>query len=126
MADIEICSLFGNLLDNAIEAQLMVPKEKRFISLKLRRHMNMLYIDISNPYLNEPRIKNGHFQSTKEDGKEHGFGTRLIERIVARYQGEQLIETDNHIFRYRIMMKAFQNLRTKDRESADISGLFPG
>ena len=126
LADIEICSLFGNLLDNAMEAQLMVPEEKRYISLKLRRHMNMLYIDISNPYLNELRMKNGRFQSTKEDGKEHGFGTRLIERIVARYQGEQLIETDNHIFRYRIMMKAFQNLRTKDRESADISGLFPG
>ena len=107
LADIEIIFLFGNLLDNAIEAQDMIPEEKRFISLKLRRHMSMLYIDISNPYIKELCIKDGHFQSTKEDGKEHGFGMQLIERIVARYQGEQLIETDNHIFRYRIMMKAF-------------------
>lgn len=107
LTDIEICSLFGNLLDNAIEAQLMIPEEKRYISLRLKRHNKMLYIDISNPYQHELHIQDGHFVSNKENVKDHGLGTQLVERIVARYNGEQLIDTDDNIFRCRIMMKAF-------------------
>lgn len=95
----EVVSLFGNLLDNAIEACLLVEKEKRFINLKIEQKDSLLFIKIKNSIDKAPIIKKGKIQSTKEKGKEHGYGLKNVQDIVDKYEGVMSLMAENHIFR---------------------------
>ena len=49
MEEREICSLFGNLLDNALEAcEKVTDKERKKISIKIEQHMQMLFLVLRN------------------------------------------------------------------------------
>lgn len=85
----DIYSLFGNLLDNAIESVISEPDtDKRFINLQIREHRNILHIHCANYCAEEPIFKDGLPVSTKQDKNNHGFGTKSIRFIVKKYGGE--------------------------------------
>ena len=50
IADADIYTLFGNALDNAIEAVMRLPEEKRVISLTTKQNGNLLSVNIRNFY----------------------------------------------------------------------------
>lgn len=99
LTDGEVVSLFGNLLDNAIEACMLVEEEKRFIDLKIEQKGSLLFIKIKNSVAKAPTIKKGRIQSTKEKGKEHGYGLKNVQDIVDKYEGVMSLMAENHIFR---------------------------
>ena len=84
----DLCSLFTNLLDNAIEANKRREEgEERWISLSCKRHGSMLVIHAENPVSQIADTKNGALKSIKKDEKWHGFGLLIMQKIVNKYDG---------------------------------------
>lgn len=112
-SDREICSLFGNLLDNAIEAceRARQRKEEKAaaksapgsegipeIMLKIEQQNQMLFIEISNSTDEIPEQKERGFQSSKKDPSLHGYGLKSVERIVEDHDGVIRYDADGRSF----------------------------
>lgn len=89
----ELCSLAGNLLDNAIEAVQKL-KENKYIRFSFSVNQKSTELFCENPYDKMPVEKNGRFLSIKEDKINHGLGTRNIQEIVEKNHGELHISYD--------------------------------
>lgn len=86
LSEIDLCCIIGNLFDNAIEASLKLPEEKRLIRVYMDMKNTQLYISFTNFTATQklPKLA-GRFASTK--GKDHGFGLVRIDTIVERLDG---------------------------------------
>lgn len=91
LTDLEICTVFGNLLDNAIEASKKVEiPEKRYISIKMNLvEEHIFVINIKNYISDEKSIKRrgNTFFTSKLDGQFHGLGLRNVKEVVLRHDG---------------------------------------
>ena len=96
--DREIISLFGNLLDNAIEACGRMDVDDTWINFKMEKQNQMLFIEIANSIGEIPRCKNGEFITSKKEAGSHGYGLKSIERIVRRYDGTISCQVDKNQF----------------------------
>jgi len=73
----------GNLLDNAVEATVQVPAEKRIVKLKIRYDRENLFISIENPLQIEPRRGGlGGFLTSKHNPKAHGIGLYSVKHSL--------------------------------------------
>lgn len=102
MDAIDIYTLFGNALDNAIEANRKVEEEKRCISILIHEKVNLIFIQIENPYSEALHFKHGLPQTSKEDKDYHGFGMESIRTMAEKYGGFLTLETGQDIFVLRI------------------------
>lgn len=87
MNSMDICSLFYNLILNAVEANLKI-EDKRFIKLYIANIKNNVLIKIVNPVdenFNLDIIKEN--KTTKEDKENHGVGLITINNIISKYNG---------------------------------------
>ncbi len=86
MSELDLCCIIGNLFDNAIEASMALPEEKRMIRVYMDMKGSQLYISFTNFTAagKLPRIGK-RFRSTKGEG--HGFGLVRIDSIVERLNG---------------------------------------
>lgn len=85
-SELDLCVILGNLFDNAIEASLTLPEEKRFIRVYMDMKNTQLYISVTNFTAAKKQVKmNQRFHSTKGEG--HGFGLVRIDTIVQRLDG---------------------------------------
>lgn len=85
-SEIDLCCILGNLFDNAIEASLKLPEEKRLIRVYMDMKNTQLYISFTNFTAGKKLTKeNGRFRSTRGGG--HGFGLVRIDTIVERLEG---------------------------------------
>ena len=92
LEDREFCVLFANLLNNALEAA------KEQIRLNITVTAGFLVIEMKNDYKEKPVVKNNHFVSEREqDSLAHGWGMKIIEQIVEKYQGELSIRVDMQV-----------------------------
>ena len=92
LEDREFCVLFANLLNNALEAA------KEQIRLNIAITAGFLVIEMQNDYKEKPVVKNNHFVSEREqDSLAHGWGMKIIEQIVEKYQGELSIRVDMQV-----------------------------
>lgn len=95
----EIYSLFGNALDNAIEAVRGIEEpERRLISLNVRRSGTMCVINVENSCDAAPTFRDGVPVTTKADAGSHGFGTRSMRGIVERHDGVLTFGCEDGIF----------------------------
>lgn len=105
MEDSDIYALFGNILDNAIEATLEVSDpEHRMISLTVGTMGDLLLIESQNFFSGELTFKEGLPETTKQDKDYHGFGTRSIRTLTEKYGGDLKLQADGGIFRLSIML----------------------
>lgn len=86
-SDREIISLFGNLLDNALEACEQIKEGERWIHIKMKKKNQLLYIEIVNAAKNTGIQTDENFVSKKKDGVLHGYGMKNIRDIVEQYNG---------------------------------------
>lgn len=101
----DIYSLFGNLLSNAIEAvSALESKERRMISLTLRRRNDFIHIQIENYYDSQLEFHNGLPASTKKEAHLHGYGLKSVRYLVEKYHGNITVSADDSIFRVNILM----------------------
>ena len=78
----DLCSLFANLLENAVE------NAQREVILHVRKVNQLLCVTVENDSEKEPCKKGRFFETTKRDAQRHGWGTQIIEKIVERYEGD--------------------------------------
>lgn len=85
-SELDLCVIIGNLFDNAIEASLPLPQEKRLIRVYMDMKNTQLYISFTNFTSAKKQPKaNGRFPTTKGEG--HGFGLLRIDTIIQRLDG---------------------------------------
>ena len=96
--------MFGNIMDNCIEAVELLEEEQRYILVNVLRNGGFVLIHTTNHYSADIGWKDGLPQTTKPDQKEHGFGMLSIETVVKRYNGEMSIRTENGIFDLNIII----------------------
>lgn len=105
MSEMEIYSLFGNALDNAVESCRKVSDpEKRVISLKAIAHGEMVVLHVENVFEDELTMVDGMPLTTK-DGTGHGFGLRSIQEIAERYGGIASVQAEGNIFKLTVVMR---------------------
>ena len=93
--DREIISLFGNLLDNAIEACERITDKNTWIHIKMKKKNQLLYFEIKNTTETTVQQVPGKFITTKTDGTLHGYGIKNIMDVVEKYHGifqSQMVE----------------------------------
>ena len=86
MSELDLCCIIGNLFDNAMEASMELPKEKRKIRVYMDMKGTQLYISFTNFTATKKMVKVGKlFASTKGEG--HGFGLVRMDNIIERLDG---------------------------------------
>ncbi len=100
MEPIEVTTIFGNLLDNAIDACDLVPRD-RFIKMKLDKYHDFTVINISNS--TAPIEKWHHGKPVSKKGKNHGIGLLNVENVIKKYNGSMVLEEENRIFSCKII-----------------------
>ena len=91
--------LFANSIDNAIEANVNVPKSKRSIKLSAAVDKGFFVMKLINATVDTLDIKDSNIETTKADKEMHGFGLASIREIARRYSGTLSIEGASQEFR---------------------------
>ena len=105
LSEMEIYSLFGNALDNALEGCSRVKDpEKRVISLKASLRGDMVILHVENSYEEEFLMGDALPKTTKE-GTGHGFGLRSMQEIARKYEGIFSVKGENQIFKLTVGLK---------------------
>lgn len=94
---VDVCHIFSNILDNAIEACNKIDNGNREICIKGDVMQNFYLIRVENTKVNEIITKNGDIVTDKI-GPFHGFGIRSIKNSVNKYGGNVVIEYDDNKF----------------------------
>lgn len=85
--DIELCTILGNLLENAIEACEKVPVEKRTLLVTSQEKGNLLFLVIRNSYNGKFHKINNRFISSKPGKTRLGIGLASSKNIIENYGG---------------------------------------
>ncbi len=86
MSELDLCCIIGNLFDNAIEASLELPADRRLIRVYMDMKGTQLYLSFTNFTAGKKMMKVGKlFRTTKGDG--HGFGLVRMDNIIDRLDG---------------------------------------
>ena len=103
---VDVCALFANALDNAIEACRKLPVGQRWIQLKARAQKGLFADNSANPIPKDDTqvadsIRPG---TTKTDKISHGYGLKSIKEIVSRHGGSMEIKTKDGQFQLFLYM----------------------
>lgn len=82
VTELDLCIVIGNLLDNAMEACMELPQERRLIRVYMEIKGHFLYLSVMNTTAVK---KKSSFHTSKGSG--HGFGLLRVDEIVKKYGG---------------------------------------
>lgn len=94
----DLCSLFANLLENAVEASVTR------VFIRIKKVNQTLLIVVKNDFIVKPVIHNGRLVTTKKDKFRHGWGTKIVEEIVKKYEGCMEYYIDKNLFIVSVML----------------------
>ena len=101
----DICTIFGNILDNAIEYELRIrEKERRLIRLAVYVKRDFLVIQCQNFCPEEVEFRDGLPVSTKGDAAYHGYGIKSVRHTAAKYGGTVTLHNRGGWFEINIMV----------------------
>ncbi len=103
MPEKDICVLFGNILDNAIEAASKAVNSQ-FVTMSIQMTESGCIIQCENSIGEKPVVKKGKFLTSKADKKLHGIGTENIIDVVNKYNGKINFDFDEDVFNIRIVI----------------------
>ncbi len=99
----DLCTILSNLLRNAIEAcEKVPPKKQRNIEVILGSYNRQLYFQVGNTVADTPVIGNHRLETSKEDKRNHGIGSRNVKETVEKYEGEIIYGCENGWFQVEI------------------------
>lgn len=97
--EIEIAVIFGNILDNAIEACQKITDNKEIWG-SITVDKQDIIINIKNTAISSNNLK-----TSKADKKSHGYGLKSISHIAKKYNGYAKFSYDNNIFTSYVILK---------------------
>lgn len=104
VSEIDLCTIIGNLLDNAMEAVLCQPDgDEKFIRVFIGVLKEQLYISVYNSTYGERKKNKNKYVSTK-GSEEHGFGLMRVDRIVEKYKGFVNRQNEEGVFATEVML----------------------
>lgn len=107
MDDGDLYCLFGNIIDNALEAVKAIgERQRRVVNLVVKARGDMLIIQSDNYFDGERTFRDGLPVTTKTDQNYHGFGMRSIRMIVHKYEGELTAYTTDDVFHLNILFSS--------------------
>lgn len=100
----DICSIIGNLLENAVNAVLKLPPDMRKIHAGADlKNGSMLVIFVANPYAGTVEFDKNGFPIVIDEN--HGIGLKSIASTVKKYNGNICIDNSkNNEFEVEIML----------------------
>ena len=98
---LDISTIFGNAIDNAIEASENLPEYKRLITVRAERVRDMLIITVENNTAPGNHLVEG---TTKKDRFTHGFGIPNIKKAVEKYGGQCSFQQEERMYRLKILI----------------------
>ncbi len=105
MEKTDVYSLFGNALDNAIEAVMRLDRGERNIGVIVRSVGQMVTVTVYNNF--DGKIvtdKDGFPQTTKADAGFHGIGLKSIRNIAEKYNGTSSVRVNGDTFELIILL----------------------
>ena len=98
ISSVDLYALFGNILDNAIEAVSPFDKVDRVISLSVKIKNKFVVVNTYNKCFDPPVFDDGLPQTTKGDMRVHGFGMKSVRMICDKYGGEFSVTVKDDLF----------------------------
>ena len=101
----DICAIFANALDNAIQACININDEiEKRIEVKATYINGFAVIKFINTKINDIKFTGDRIKTSKEDNKIHGIGLASIKYIVNKYDGEVIVNYSENEFILKIMI----------------------
>ncbi len=100
--DYDLVTILGNLLENALDAGRLLPKDKRLIIVNIGYSHKMLGITVDNSFDGTLLTENGDFISTKHD--HDALGLKSVKNIADKYNGSASFESRGGMFYSAVML----------------------
>ena len=101
--EFDLCVLFGNILDNALEAcERMQGSKCRFINIQAKTVKKCFLLEVKNSMDRTEKYTDG--STNKENPQRHGIGLLNVRDVVHRYNGVVDVDAENGIFILSILM----------------------
>lgn len=105
----DICSIFGNALDNAIECEVKIPeKEKRLIHVTVSKQKQFLILRFENYCEETLQYQEGTPVTTKKEKEFHGYGLKSIQYTVNKYEGAVSVNLEDNWFELKVLIPIMQ------------------
>ena len=104
LTELEICTLLGNLLDNAVEAAQKAPE--KWVDVEIWREKDLLFLNVGNSLAEPPKQSGRYFLTSKQDKMHHGIGLRNVDRVVRKYSGKLNFKVDEERFDAEVILNA--------------------
>lgn len=92
---IDLCIIFGNALDNCVEACERITDGEQWISISIVYEDDSLICKIAN---SAPKTQSGFLHTIKKDRENHGFGIGNIESALSKYKNVCRFKHENEEF----------------------------
>ncbi len=114
----DICSIFGNALDNAVRSVMMTADpQKRLIDISVTAQRNFIYIEIANYCEENLEWEKGKLpESTKSDRKNHGFGLKSICYSAEKYGGRASVSLKENWFELHVLIPGKQDVPEHEKQ----------
>lgn len=109
---VDLTTILGNLLDNALEGAGTAPASRRFLRLTIRRIHAMLILKVENGTGSTPLWEDGQLRTTKADKTRHGWGLKSVQTAAERYDGTLRTDCQDGVFRA-VVILSFRPVKTK-------------
>ncbi len=107
LSAVQTYSLFGNILDNAIEAvEKLAEPENKVITLTCHENDGQLEIEECNYFDGTIHYTDGNLSTLKDDSARHGYGTKSIRYVAEQYGGKLEIKVDGNMFFLSVLFPA--------------------
>lgn len=104
VAEMDLCLVLSNLLENALEASLVTNEAKRKVRIQAYLHSSsIVLLTVENAFEGTIKEKDGIFQSSKRHGD--GIGIQSVRRIAEKGNGYSRFSFENDIFRADVMLR---------------------
>lgn len=104
IAEVDLCVILGNLLDNAIEACMRIDEEEqRFIRIYVDVLQGQLYLYVINATAGKLELQGDSYRSTKVS-REHGYGLMRMDRVVEKYHGYLDRQDEEGVFATEVLL----------------------
>lgn len=114
----DLYCLFGNIIDNALEAVRELPdREKRIVNFVLKSRNDLLILQEENYFAGKLEFKDGLPVTTKADKNYHGFGSRSIRMLARKYGGELTTFVTGDVFHLNIIFSVLPEKGEKGGQS---------